>query len=65
MRPAPPPVDEKGRLASPFVEWMMGFPEGWTSEMKRTQALKALGNAVVPQQAVHALNILAGMRQAA
>lgn len=49
-RAAPDPVDDKGRLAPPFVEWMMGFPQGWTDRMTRTQALKALGNAVVPQQ---------------
>ena len=54
-RPAPHPVDEKGRLAPPFVEWMMGFPPGWTDGMTRTQALKALGNAVVPQQAIAAV----------
>jgi hypothetical protein len=34
---------------------MMGLPPGWTAEMTRTAALKALGNAVVPQQAVAAL----------
>ncbi len=28
MRPAPHPVDERGRLSPAFVEWM-GFPEGW------------------------------------
>ena len=59
MRPAPHPVDDKGRLAPPFVEWMQGFPAGWTFGMTRTQALKALGNAVVPQQAILALSMLA------
>jgi hypothetical protein len=59
-RCAPHPVDEKGRLAPPFVEWMMGFPEGWTDGMTRTQALKALGNAVVPQQGAAALAVLMG-----
>lgn len=58
-RPAPHPVDDRGRLAPSFVEWMQGFPEGWCSDsMTRTQALKALGNAVVPQQAVLALSLL-------
>lgn len=58
MRPAPHPVDDKGRLAPPFVEFMMGFPQGWTDGMTRTQALKALGNAVVPQQGAAAFAIL-------
>jgi DNA (cytosine-5)-methyltransferase 1 len=58
MRFAPMPVDEKGRLAPAFVEWMMGFPAGWTDGMTRTQALKALGNAVVPQQGSAALRLL-------
>jgi DNA (cytosine-5)-methyltransferase 1 len=57
-RPAPHPVDDKGRLAPSFVEWMMGFPAGWTEGMTRTQALKALGNAVVSQQAILALSML-------
>jgi len=65
MRPAPMPVDDRGRLAPPFVEWMMGFPAGWTSEMSRTQALKALGNAVVPQQGAAALSILLGLSEVA
>ena len=41
-----------------FVEWMMGFPPGWTDGVARTQRLKMLGNAVVPQQAVLALELL-------
>jgi DNA (cytosine-5)-methyltransferase 1 len=55
MGDAPHPVDERGRLDPTFVEWMMGFPPGWTAGMGRTQALKALGNAVVPAQAVEAI----------
>ena len=58
MGPAPAPVDDKGRLAPAFVEWMQGFPPGWTEGMSRTQALKALGSAVVPQQAILALGVL-------
>lgn len=44
-----------------FVEWMMGYPRGWVTGLathmglKRSAALKALGNAVVPQQAAAAL----------
>ena len=41
-----------------FVEWMMGFPAGWTDGISRTQRLKMLGNAVVPQQAALALILL-------
>lgn len=60
MGPAPSPVDDKGRLDPPFVEWMMGFPPGWTAGMSRTQALKALGNGVVNQQAIAAMALLGG-----
>jgi len=55
MGPAPHPVGDRNRLSPAFVEWMMGFPPGWVDGLNRTQALKALGNAVVPQQAVAAL----------
>lgn len=50
------------RLAAPFVEWMMGLPEGWVTEIPgvdRRAQLKALGNGVVPQQAAHAIRYLA------
>jgi len=59
MGPAPHPVDDRSRLAPSFVEWMMGFPARWTEGMTRTQALKALGNAVVPAQAMRALTLAA------
>ena len=61
-RPAPAPVDDRGRLSAPFVEWMMGYPEGWATDIldRRTDALRCLGNAVVPQQAAHALALLGG-----
>lgn len=43
------------RLSAVFVEWMMGFPEGWVTApeigLSRSAALRALGNGVVPQQA--------------
>lgn len=59
-RPAPSPTDEKGRLNPVFVEWMMGLPEGWVTDIitSRTAALRMLGNGVVPAQAAQALRLL-------
>lgn len=61
-RPAPPPTESTGkngahRLSARFVEWMMGLPDGWVTGIlkRRAEALKALGNGVVPQQAAYAL----------
>ena len=49
----------EGRLDAFFVEWMMGFPEGWVAgKCSRAQAIKRLGNAVVPQQGALALDLL-------
>lgn len=42
---APRPT-EAGRLRPEFVEWMMGFPEGWTEGVAKTNRLACLGNAV-------------------
>lgn len=59
-RPAPAPTDGQ-RLSPAFVEWMMGLPAGWVTDVpgvSRTHALKILGNGVVPQQAAHALQLL-------
>jgi DNA (cytosine-5)-methyltransferase 1 len=65
-RPAPAPTEpnHKGdgqRLAPVFVEWMLGLPEGWVTDVpgiSRTQQLKILGNGVVPDQALLALQML-------
>lgn len=57
-RAAPAPIDEKGRLNVPFVEWMQGFDVGWVDDLKRSPALHALGNAVVQQQGALALSML-------
>lgn len=61
-RPAPDPTQpsKKGnpQLAAPFVEWMMGLPEGHVTDVPgttRNDQLKALGNGVVPLQAAAAL----------
>lgn len=64
-RPAPAPTEAgpKGgqRLSPRFVEWMMGLPAGWVTDvpgLTRNQQLKALGNGVVPQQAEAAVRHL-------
>lgn len=61
-RPAPAPTlptgrDGKHQLSARFVEWMMGLPDGWVTDIPiaRNAQLKALGNGVVPQQAAEAL----------
>jgi len=63
-QPVPDPT-QTGRhgkpvLAPRFVEWLMGLPPGWVTdlELPRTVALRVLGNGVVPQQAAHALQQL-------
>lgn len=60
-RPAPDAIDARGRLSVEFVEWMMGYSAGWATGVPgvpASAALKALGNAVVPQQAEAALRVL-------
>lgn len=49
------------RLSPRFVEWLMGLPPGWVTDvpgLSRNGQLKALGNGVVPQQAVLAVSML-------
>lgn len=58
---APSPVNDRGRLAPAFVEWLMGLPAGHVTAvpgLSRTRQLKALGNGVVPAQAAAALRLL-------
>ncbi len=59
-----PPTLDQGKLNVEFVEYMMGLPIGWISDidLSRSQQLKILGNGVVPQQAHHALELLHGIR---
>jgi len=59
MRRTPNPLDQS-KLNPVFVEYMMGLPEGWVTDLglKRAQQFKLLGNGVVPQQAYRALEIL-------
>lgn len=58
-RPAPDPLED-GRLSPRFVEWMQGLPAGHVTDapVSRSAQLRALGNGVVPQQALAALEIL-------
>ena len=64
-RPAPAPAllnDADGpRPAPPFVEWLMGLPTGWvtgTDDLTQNQQITALGNGVLPLQAISALRRL-------
>lgn len=70
--PAPSPTETgpKGspRLSPRFSEWMMGLPAGWVTDVPgitRNEALKALGNGVVPQQAAEALRVMASWSEVA
>ena len=54
-RQAPPALIPGTRKLNPaFVEWMMGLPAGWVTDipgLTHNQQTHALGNGVVPQQA--------------
>jgi hypothetical protein len=53
-------LDINNKLNATFVEYMMGLPFGWVTDLdiSRSQQLKLLGNGVVPQQAYYALGLL-------
>ncbi|MGW2545954.1 hypothetical protein ACWC5I_35020 [Kitasatospora sp. NPDC001574] len=60
-RPAPDPLDSRGRLSAELVEWVMGLEKGWVTQitgLSRSAKLTALGNGVVPQQAAAAMQLL-------
>jgi DNA (cytosine-5)-methyltransferase 1 len=63
-RPAPAPTEPntKGnpRLSARFSEWLMGWPDGWVTdiEISRNDQLRIVGNGVVPQCAAAALRWL-------
>lgn len=61
LQAIPAPLAE-GKLNVEFVEYMMGLPKGWVTDvgLSRAQQLKILGNGVVPQQAYYALQLLLG-----
>lgn len=57
--------DEGPRPAPEFVEWLMGLPTGWVTDpthgITANQQTAALGNGVLPRQAVAALKLLLGV----
>ena len=59
LRRIPDPLVD-GKLNTKFVEYMMGLPEGWVTDLpiSRAQQFKLLGNGVVPQQAIYGLDLL-------
>jgi DNA (cytosine-5)-methyltransferase 1 len=63
-RPAPAPTfpgkNGQPKLSPVFVEWLMGLPDGWVTDVSvsTNEALKMLGNGVVPQQAEAAIRCL-------
>lgn len=62
--PAPTEVGPKGgvRMAAPFPEWMMGLAPGYVTDLlPRNDALRAIGNGVMPQQGYHAIGELRAM----
>ena len=74
IKPPAPHLNRHGnpranpRLSPRFVEWMMGLPEGHVVDVPgitRNQALKALGNGVVPQQAAHAIRRILAWQEVA
>ncbi len=60
-----PALDQEGQGLRPspgFVEWLMGLPQGWVTDpgigLTANQQLTALGNGVLPLQAVTAVSAL-------
>jgi DNA (cytosine-5)-methyltransferase 1 len=51
-----------GQQLSPyFVEWMMGWPDGWATGvpgLSRNDMIRVMGNGIVPQQASVAVHHL-------
>lgn len=70
-RPAPAPTvtsprNGRPQLSPAFVEWMMGLPAGWVTDVAvtpkassvRNAHLSLLGDGVVPQQAAYAFRLM-------
>lgn len=66
-RSAPKPTDDAGWIDPLFVEWMMGLPEGWVTDVDipRSAQLRILGNGVVPAQGAAAYANLLGVQEVA
>jgi DNA (cytosine-5)-methyltransferase 1 len=64
LQRTPNPLDLNNKLSPKFVEYMMGLPAGWVTDLdiSRSQQLKLLGNGVVPQQAYKAINQLMAIK---
>ncbi|MGW2604238.1 DNA cytosine methyltransferase [Streptomyces mirabilis] len=61
--PTEPGTRGNRRLSPIFVEWLMGLPAGWVTDVPgipRKEQLKILGNGVIPRQAHHAYGLLLG-----
>ena len=56
----PPATLDRDKVNVKFVEYMMGLEPGWVTDfdISLTQKFKLLGNGVVPQQALYALQEL-------
>jgi DNA (cytosine-5)-methyltransferase 1 len=55
------PELDRDQVTPEFIEWMMGMPKGWVTEVpgvKRKPAIRALGNSVVPLQAEAAFRVM-------
>lgn len=69
-RAAPRPIDlgPRGgkRVAPRFTQWLMGLPGAWVTgvpRISREDALRAIGNSVVPLQAYRAYRYLTRERK--
>jgi len=64
LQTTPNPLDINNKLNATFVEYMMGLPVGWVTDLdiSRSQQLKLLGNGVVPQQAYKAIKQLVAIK---
>jgi len=64
LQGTPNPLDLNNKLNPKFVEYMMGLPAGWVTDLdiSRSQQLKLLGNGVVPQQAYKAIKQLMAIK---